>query len=199
MQFHTPLVLASGSPRRRQLLDQLHVEFIIDVEPVDEVIPPGADPAEVVASLARLKGASVARRRKDSLVLSADTIVVLENEILGKPTDETDASRMLASLAGRTHSVFTGIALHHHNTERTITAVEETRVTFAPLSRPEIEAYVATGSPMDKAGAYGIQDDRGALFVSRIEGDFYNVVGLPLHRLYATLKIHFHDLIRLDS
>ena len=129
-----------------------------------------------------------------ALVLGADTVVVLDGDVLGKPASREEAAAMLRRLSNATHRVFTGISLRHPTSGAAATAHEVTAVRFAPLSDAEIERYVATGSPLDKAGAYGIQDDHGALFVERIEGDYYNVVGLPLRLLYETLSRHFPGL-----
>jgi septum formation protein len=195
MQLRCPLVLASRSPRRRKLLEQTGVSFTVQVSPVDEVIPENTSPENIVRQLALEKAEAVAGDHLEAITLGADTIVVLNGAVLGKPVDETDAHRMLRMLSGNTHAVFTGLALVHPSSRRRITAHEKTGVTFAELTDAEISAYVATGSPMDKAGAYGIQDDLGALFISRIDGDYYNVVGLPLHRFYQTLKTSFSDLL----
>ena len=195
MKISCPFVLASRSPRRHRLLEQIDLSFIVEPSATDETVPDGASPESVVQQLAVEKAQAVAARFPDALTLGADTIVVLENEILGKPRDEKEAHQMLRRLSGRTHTVFTGIALLHPPSGRQVTAYEQTAVTFAGLTDAEIAAYVATGSPMDKAGAYGIQDDQGALFISRIDGDYYNVVGLPLHRLYRVMKDSFADLL----
>lgn len=195
MHLSSPLILASQSPRRKRLLEQLGLSFEVVVSPVEEVIPPDAVPAEIVQTLAVHKAEPVARTHPHALTLAADTIVVLDETILGKPETTTEAEAMLGRLSGVTHTVFTGLALSHPATGRQVKAVEATAVTFAPLSTDEIRRYVATGSPMDKAGAYGIQDDYGAVFVRRIDGDYYNVVGLPLHRLYTLLRSHFADLL----
>ena len=195
MQLLAPLVLPSQSPRRRHLLSQIGFAFTVYPSPIEEIIPPGAAPAEVVEVLALQKAESVAEIHPEALTLGADTIVELDGQILGKPTDADDARRMLRLLQGATNTVYTGIALVHPATGRQACAHEVTAVTFAPMTEDEIDAYVATGSPMDKAGAYGIQDDRGALFIQGIEGDFYNVVGLPLHRLYRLLRTDFMDLL----
>lgn len=199
MNLTVPFILASQSPRRQHLLTQLGLAFTVKASDVDEVVVPGLAPDAVVQSLALQKAATIAEHQPEALTLGADTIVVLDGEILGKPTDEDEARHMLRSLSGETHIVYTGIALIHPATNRTSTACEMTRVTFAEMSEPEIDSYVSTGSPMDKAGAYGIQDDRGALFISRIEGDYYNVVGLPLHRLYSELKRNFRDLLHIQD
>lgn len=197
MQIHAPLILASQSPRRRRLLQRLGLRFTVHVSPAQEVMPPDAEPAPLVQSLALQKARPVAADHPDALTLAADTVVALDDEILGKPASREEAASMLRRLSDATHTVYTGIGLTHPATDRTATAVTATHVTFGTLSDEEITAYVATGSPMDKAGSYGIQDDLGALFVERIDGDYYNVVGLPLRRLYLTLRDAFGDLISL--
>ena len=199
LHLRVPLVLASQSPRRRSLLSRLGLSFSTQPSDVDEHIPEGTEPANAVERLALRKADAVAPHHPDALTLAADTIVVLDAEILEKPTDEADASAMLRRLSGRTHTVYTGLALIHPASERAVHTHEATAVTFAKMSDDEIAAYVRTGSPLDKAGAYGIQDDLGALFVSRVEGDYYNVVGLPLHRLYRLLREHFADLLDADD
>jgi septum formation protein len=195
LDLRVPLVLASQSPRRRQLLERLGVAFSVHPSDTDETVPPGTPPVETVERLARDKAEAVAPAFPTALTLGADTVVVLDGDVLGKPTDDEHAAEMLARLSGRSHTVFTGIALVDPARRRNVTAHEATEVTFAPLSREEIESYVRTGSPRDKAGGYGIQDDAGALFVAGVRGDYYNVVGLPLHRLYQTLRAHFADLL----
>lgn len=199
MQLTIPFVLASRSPRRRHLLSLIGVEFEAVPSDADEGYDVDASPEMIVQSLALRKADAIAKQRPESLVLGADTIVVLDGQILNKPEDAVDAERMLAALSGRTHAVYTGIALVHSSGNRSVTAGERTLVTFAALSGAEIREYVSSGSPLDKAGAYGIQDDRGALYVSRIEGDYYNVVGLPLHLLYQTLRKEFVDVIASPS
>lgn len=198
MKLRIPFVLASGSPRRRRLLSRIGMTFAVDTSDADETPPAGLTPAQVAEELARRKAEVVAARHPEALTLGADTIVVMNGMILDKPASVEDARRTLRRLAGRTHVVYTGIALVHPPSARAISAHEATRVTFADMDDEEIEAYVASGSPMDKAGAYGIQDDQGALFVRCIEGDYYNVVGLPLHRFYQTLKGQFADLLAQD-
>ncbi|MEX0747908.1 MAG: Maf family protein [Rhodothermales bacterium] len=195
MKFTIPFILASASPRRRKLLTQIGIDFEVRPSEVDETPPPNLSPEDIAATLALKKAQDVAASRPRALTLGADTIVVYEGTILGKPDGTDEAVRMLGMLNGRTHTVYTGIALVHPASGRSLTSVEATRVTFGKMDANEIASYVATGSPMDKAGAYGIQDDRGALFISRIDGDYYNVVGLPLHRLYRMLKEHFTDLL----
>ena len=195
MRLRCPLILASRSPRRRRLLEQLGFDFEVVVSAIDEVHPDDASPDDIVEHLALAKAQSVSRRHPKALTLAADTIVVHEGQVLGKPADAAEAHLLLRRLSGATHTVYTGIALLYPADEQHIVAHEATRVTFAPLSDEEIDAYVATGSPMDKAGAYGIQDDLGAVFVQRIDGDYYNVVGLPMHRLYQVLKATFPTLL----
>jgi septum formation protein len=195
LHLRAPLVLASASPRRRELLRQLGLTFTVAHSDVEETSHDAADPDAMVQRLAREKAEAVARRHPEALTLGSDTTVVLDGENLGKPRDRDQAAEMLQRLAGRTHTVHTGVALAHPPSGRLVSAAEQTNVTFASLSPAEIDAYVATGSPLDKAGAYGIQDDLGAVFISRIDGDYYNVVGLPLHRLYRLLRDHFADLL----
>ena len=175
------LILASGSPRRRQLLEQIGLTFVVRSSDVDESVSPGLTPAQVVESLSARKGEAVAAEAAPGdLVLSADTVVSLDGAILGKPRDRAEAEAMLTALSGRTHQVYTGVTLLQDG--RRLTGHEVTAVTFRPLSPGEIAAYVSTGEPMDKAGAYGIQG-LGALLVERLEGDYFNVMGLPLCRL----------------
>lgn len=195
LDLRVPLVLASRSPRRRQLLERLRIPFSVHPSEVEEIVPPGTPPAETVRLLARQKAEAVAPGYPHALTLGADTIVVLDDLVLGKPSDDAEATEMLARLGGRSHVVYTGIALIHAESDRVVTTHEVTEVTFASLSSAEIRAYVLTGSPLDKAGSYGIQDDAGALLIEGVRGDYYNVVGLPLHQLYRTLRAHFADLL----
>lgn len=195
MKLRVPLILASHSPRRRKLLAQLGLDFEVHPSDLDENATNHRLPEQLVEQLALEKARAVAARFPEALTLGADTIVVLDGDVLNKPADEAEARTMLRRLSGRTHTVYTGVALVHPASRREIVDYEATQVTFAPLTDAEIDAYVATGSPLDKAGAYGIQDDYGAVFIRRIEGDYYNVVGLPLHRLYRMLRNHFADLI----
>ena len=180
------ILLASGSPRRRQLLEQIGLSFTVRSSDVDESVAPGLSPAEVVEALARRKGEAVAASAApEELVIAADTVVALDGAVLGKPAGEADAERMLTALAGRTHFVYTGLTVLRGEIVRTVS--EETAVTFRPLTAEEIAAYVRTGEPMDKAGAYGIQG-YGALLVEGIRGDYYNVMGLPVCRLGLLLR-----------
>jgi len=182
------LVLASASPRRRKLLEQIGMTFTVDPSSVEETFEPGESPERIVERLSRLKAEEVAARHDAGIVVGADTLVVLEGTVLGKPSDTDDAVRMLGLLSGRTHEVYTGFCLIDRPGGRRITDHEVTHVTFRELSGEEIRAYARGGSPMDKAGAYGIQDDFGAIFVERIEGCFYNVVGFPLTRFYRRYR-----------
>lgn len=191
------LVLASASPRRRQLLAQLGLRFRVRESAVDESSLRGGfrDPAELTRILALAKAEAIVRLEAGAVVLGADTVVVLDGDILGKPRDPSEAAAMLGRLQGRTHRVVTGVALAEGANGRRETAAEETLVTMRPLTRPEIEAYVASGEPMDKAGAYAIQG-LGAALVTRVEGCFYNVVGLPLARVTAMLNVFGIDVFR---
>ena len=179
------IVLASASPRRSQLLNALELQFTVCPSSAVEPAPTLGDcrnPGAFVERLARLKASAL---ESDDLILAADTVVVIEDEILGKPRDEAHAREMLKRLRGKTHRVFSGICLRHG--ARIESAHEITHVTFGDFSDEFIAAYVATGEPLDKAGSYGAQG-KGALLVSRIEGDYWNVVGLPLFRLSQMLR-----------
>ncbi|MEM1127217.1 MAG: Maf family protein [Bacteroidota bacterium] len=195
MRFACPFILASGSPRRRQLLERLGVTFEVEVSHVDETTDAEQPPADLVEHLALRKATAVAQGHPEALTLGADTVVVLDDEVLGKPATPQEARTMLHRLSGQTHTVYTGLGLVHPASARRVSVHEATEVTFAALTSHEIDHYVASGAPMDKAGSYGIQDDRGALFVVGIAGDYYNVVGLPLHRLYRTLQTDFADVL----
>ena len=175
------IILASGSPRRRELLAGLGWNFEVIPPQVDEKKIDGEPPAELVKRLAEEKASSVASRFLGNWVLGADTVVALEGRILGKPNSEGEAAEMIAELSGRTHSVFTGVALIAPDGRKLINA-EETRVTFRPLEKEDILAYIALGESMDKAGAYAIQE-RGTLLAERIDGCYFNVVGLPIFRV----------------
>jgi len=187
MRISRRLVLASQSPRRVLLLRQIGVNVDVIPSGVPEEFNPLLSPAQNAATLALRKAEDVGRNLEDAIVIGADTIVVVGGEFLGKPESPDDAVRMLELLSGRTHTVYTGFALLDRPSNRAVSDVESTLVTFRKLPREEITEYVAGGSPMDKAGAYGIQDDYGAVFVIRIEGCFYNVVGFPLAKFYMAL------------
>ena len=190
LALRVPLVLASASPRRRTLLEQLGLTFEVRPADADETWPDqDAGPAAETVALRKARAVDAAT----ALVLAADTVVVLGGDVLGKPPTPEAARRTLRRLSGRTHHVVTGVALRYGDRETTVHAT--TAVTFAVLTDAEIASYVATGSPLDKAGAYGIQDDVGALLVDRIDGDYTNVVGLPLRLLYDTLRTVYPDLV----
>lgn len=194
------IVLASASPRRKELLEQIGIEFEIAVSKGEEKYK-STVPEEIVKELALGKAENVAAdlvdaRRdfvnawRDLVIIGADTIVVQDGEILGKPEDEEHAFRMLQSLRGREHQVYTGVALLEYTedgTKRVVSHAEETKVFVHAMEDEEIRRYISTGEPMDKAGAYGIQG-RFAAYIDRIEGDYYNVVGLPVAYLYQQLK-----------
>ncbi len=187
MQQHT-LVLASRSPRRQNLLRQIGLEFDSIPSTVDEHIDETVSPVAHVTILAERKAHDVARTLAAGIVIGADTIVVHDDEIIEKPEDADDAVRMLRRLSDQRHEVFTGYSLVEVPSMRVLTRHVRTEVWFRKLADDEIRAYVASGSPMDKAGAYGIQDDFGAVFVRRIIGDFYNVMGLPLCDFYCAYR-----------
>ncbi len=188
----TTVILASGSPRRREILEQIGLPFTVSVSDADETIPEGTEPYYAVQTLAFLKAADVAKSAGTSaVVIGADTVVVVDDEIIGKPKDAEDAAKMLGKLSGRSHSVLTGVAVVRRFDGKSVSLTVETKVHFRRLSETEIASYVATGEPLDKAGAYGIQG-LGGLFVDKIEGDYYNVVGLPLSRLGRLLCDEFN-------
>jgi septum formation protein len=179
------VVLASGSPRRRQLLNLIGIAHEVRPSNIDETIRPRETPRRHAERLAREKASAVATRDPDLITIGADTIVVVNRKFLGKPRDTDDAARMLALLSGREHVVTTAVAVSRGKKLRS--AVEEVRVRFRRLRDDEIDAYIATGEPMDKAGAYGIQG-YGATIVERIEGDYFAVMGLPIVRLIGLLR-----------
>ncbi len=194
------IILASSSPRRKMLLEQLHIHFDIRVSDVDEALTPDLPPEMQAERLALEKARFIAERvdRSDTLVIGADTIVVDGQEILGKPADHDDAFRMLSRLSGRTHHVITGLALIALGTSsKTLAAHETTQVKVASLSEQDILAYINTGEPLDKAGAYGIQG-KGAIFIEWIHGCYNNVVGLPLFLLCRMFKDIYHDVCILS-
>ena len=183
------IILASQSPRRRMLLEQIGIACDIVPSELDEEIFPGENPDHYALRVALDKARSVAARTEGSIVIAADTIVVLDNAVLVKPVDQADAVRMLTALSGRMHRVITGLAVIDTLTGQELSRTSVTRVWFRVLDQETIVSYVASGEPLDKAGAYGIQG-RGALFVDRIDGCYFNVVGLPL----SLLSDLFRDL-----
>lgn len=182
------MILASQSPRRKELLGFITSDFAVIPAAGEERIPEGASPEEAVLALSRQKAEEIFAEHKGETVIGADTVVAIDGEILGKPRDEAHAAEMLRKLSGRVHSVFTGVCVVFADGSEECFA-EETRVEFYELSEREIADYIATGDPMDKAGAYGIQE-KGAANVKGIVGDFYNVMGLPVGRLARVLRAH---------
>jgi len=179
-----PLILASASPRRAELLRNVGIPFQVDPANVPEQPFAGEQPGDYAQRLAREKAQAVLTRHPDALVLGADTVVVVDNHLLEKPADASDAARMLRLLSGRTHQVITGVCLVSADSERA--EAEVTQVTFSRMSEHEIASYIATGEPMDKAGAYGIQG-MASRWAESIHGDYFNVVGLPVARVYRML------------
>jgi septum formation protein len=181
-----PLILASASPRRQYLLREAGFEFTVRPPAVEEHVPPGIPPAEVAAYLAGRKAQSLAPTLSNEVVLASDTVVIIDNTVLNKPANRAEAIAMLQKLSGRTHSVITGVCLL--SKDKTDVFQDETRVTFKPLSQQEIEHYIDTHHPYDKAGAYGAQDWIGMVAITRIEGSYFTVMGLPMHLVYQHLQ-----------
>jgi septum formation protein len=188
------IVLASASPRRAQLFKQLNFRFSISPSSADENSVKSSAPPELVQKLAKIKGEDVAKKHPGSFIIAADTIVWFRKKTLGKPNNEPEAKEMLRMLSNQTHEVYTGVFIAVTDARGEIiddfTFEQRTKVTFSALTDHEINYYISTGSPFDKAGAYGIQDDFGSLFVEKIEGDYYNVVGFPLNKFYQQLKLN---------
>ena len=179
------IVLASQSPRRRELLSLIGIPHEVRPADLDESLLPGESPTEHAERLARSKAETIAARERGAVVIGSDTIVVLDGDVLGKPRDAAEAAAMLRRLSGRTHTVHTAVAVARDG--RIVSGVESVEVTFRPLNDAQIEAYIATGEPMDKAGAYGIQG-YGAVMVERVHGDYFAVMGLALGRLVNLLE-----------
>ena len=192
------IILASQSPRRKELLERMGIRDFETISPnVDESVFHGLPPEELVRRLSAEKAAAVAGKvGEDAIVIAADTVVALEGAVLGKPADELDAFKMLSALSGVRHQVYTGVTVCRGGEKQT--AHEVTDVTFRELSEEEIEHYIATGEPMDKAGAYGIQG-YGALLIQGISGDYYNVMGLPVCRLSGMLARFGVDCLKLAA
>jgi len=188
INFSSPVYLASKSPRRKKLLSQLNIKFKVINIHFNETGKNGESPSGMVKRLSKEKMAKAREIIHDGVIITADTIVVIDNKILGKPKDKKDAEKILKKLSGRTHTVYTGFSVFNSANNKFITEYEKTNVAFRKLEQNEIDNYIASGTPMDKAGAYGIQDDFGAVFIKKINGDYYNVVGLPLSSLYDSLK-----------
>lgn len=181
----TGLILASASPRRRELMELAGYKFDVICADIVETVPKNVPPYEVVMSLAMQKAQAVAKEHDNAVVVGSDTVVALDGKILGKPHSEQEACEMLRMLSDRTHKVFTGVAIVCGDKSKNF--YDETDVEFYPLDDEEIKRYVATGEPMDKAGAYGIQG-KGAVLVKKINGDFFNVMGLPISKLYREMS-----------
>ncbi|SMO77514.1 Maf family protein [Gracilimonas mengyeensis] len=195
------IILASKSPRRKKLLEQIGFTFEVIPSHAEEN-PTKSTPEEVVCELAELKATEVAASQPGCFIIGSDTIVEHEGEILGKPATPEEAKTTLKRLSETTHRVYTGVSFVKTDKNAEITGYhsfyEQTKVTFSALGEEEIDAYVKKGHPMDKAGAYGIQDDLGAIFVEKIEGDYYNVVGFPINRFFRELKHFYPELATLS-
>jgi septum formation protein len=178
------VVLASASPRRKQILENAGFEVTVRVSEADETLPDCISPQKAVELLARVK-ANAVERKPDELIIAADTVVALDGKILGKPRDEKEAFEMLSALSGKKHLVFTGVCIIYNEKEEIFS--DRTEVEFYKLTENEINDYILTGEPMDKAGAYGIQG-RGCMFVRGIDGDYYNVMGLPVAKIGQKIK-----------
>lgn len=185
------IILASASPRRKEILENTNTKFEIIKSEIDEVILDNELPSQVVMRLAFEKSIDIALKHPDSLVIGADTVVVLNNNILGKPKDSSDAFNMIKQLSGKTHQVITGISLINLNANQKIIEYVVSNVKFKNLSEEDIKDYIQTNESLDKAGAYGIQGF-GAMLVEEIQGDYFNIVGLPISRLSDLLKKHFN-------
>lgn len=183
------IVLASSSPRRKKLMEEISKDFIVDVSDVDETITKKLSPQDMVQTLSIRKGEVVHNRHYEDIVISADTVVAFKNEIIGKPKDEKDAKRILKLLSGEKHEVYTGVSLFYKEYRHTFYV--ETLVYFNKLNDELIDSYVASGSPLDKAGAYGIQDNDIYPIVDKIDGDLKNVIGFPVD----DIKEHLRDFI----
>jgi len=188
LKINSPFYLASKSPRRRKLLKILGIKFKTFSVELDEEMLDGEHPVETVKRLSGEKMALAEKKVKSGIILTADTIVVLNKSLIGKPRNKKDAFRILKLLSGKTHIVYTGFTLKNLKTKKVFFGYEKTFVTFNHLEDKLINGYISGGSPMDKAGAYGIQDDFGAVFVKKIEGCYYNVIGLPISKVYKSLK-----------
>jgi len=189
------IILASASPRRAQLLRQIGVDFELAPGQIQERPHPDEAPPDYITRIARAKVIAIARKRDSGLVIGADTIVVIDGRMLGKPEDENAARNMLRQLSGKWHAVMTGVALYDVATRQEVADFDKTLVKFAQLNDREIEWYLKTGEPMDKAGAYGIQGFGGVL-VEEIAGNYYNVVGLPLPLVYRLARGLGYSLLK---
>ncbi|MBN1367680.1 MAG: septum formation inhibitor Maf [Dehalococcoidales bacterium] len=181
------IILASGSPRRKELLEKIGLKFEVEAGDIEEDLNVGLPPRELAEKLSLQKAQAAAEKYPDAIIIAADTIGVFEGKIIGKPHAATEAKKMLSMLSGKSHLVITGYTIIDTETRKTVTKSIETKVYFRKLTKAEIDAYVKTGEPLDKAGAYAIQG-LGALIVEKIEGDYYNVIGLPLSSLTESLR-----------
>jgi septum formation protein len=188
MEIKKKIILASSSPRRQYLFRQMGFDFEILPSNIEENFDANLSPEENALSLSKAKAFDIAKHYQDGFIVGADTIVVLDGKIMGKPENDNNAISMLKKLSGREHIVYTAFTIVDRPSNTYVSEIEDTVVKFRKLDKEEIFKYVKSGSPADKAGAYGIQDDYGALFVERIEGCFYNVVGFPLTKFYIALK-----------
>lgn len=188
LNISIPVYLASKSPRRKKLLNQLKINFKVIEVNINENPKRNESPAGMVKRLSKEKLEKAREEIRQGIIITADTIVVVDKEILGKPKNKKDAEKILRKLSGRTHIVYTGFSVFNSINNKLLTGYERTFVTFRNINKKEIDNYISSGTPMDKAGAYGIQDDFGAVFIKKINGDYYNVVGLPLYKLYDSLK-----------
>lgn len=188
ISFNSPVFLASKSPRRKKMLEMMGIDFcILSIDMHEEIIETQS-PESNVKRIATDKCNLALNQIENGIVITADTIVVIDNKIIGKPFDKIDAEKILRILSGRSHYVFTGFSIANKTNNKIITDFAKTKVTFKDLSTKEINDYIDTGSPMDKAGAYGIQDDFGAVFVEKISGCYYNVIGFPVSKIYQALN-----------
>jgi septum formation protein len=181
------IILASSSPRRRELLSALGMPFEVIAPDIDETLMDGEKPVEFCIRASYDKAHAIAQHHTEAIVLGADTVVVVDNTVLGKPENKTEAAKFLTMLQGRSHDVFTGYSIIEKSKEKSISKVIHSKVYFRDMTAEEISWYISTGEPMDKAGAYGLQGI-GALFVDKIEGSYTNVIGLPLSDVYEDLK-----------
>jgi septum formation protein len=181
------IVLASKSERRKTLLCQINLDFEIRESAYKEDMTAMSDPYELAKFLALGKAQDVAKHYEDAIIIGADTFVFSAGKFIGKPKDEADARRILTDFSGKTHEIVTGLAIIDTKSKAVITDYDEAKVTFRKLSPEEIDDYIATGEPLDKAGAYGLMH-RGAVLIEKVEGDFYSVVGLPLSKLHLALR-----------
>ncbi|WP_299013570.1 Maf-like protein [uncultured Polaribacter sp.] len=180
------IILASGSPRRQQFFKDLDIDFTIQLKPVEEIYPKTLQAEEITNYLADLKSKAFINLTEKDILITSDTIVWLENKALGKPKDKVEAVKMLQELSGKTHKVITSVSLKSKKHQQIIS--DSTQVTFKTLTKEEIEYYVTTYKPFDKAGAYGIQEWIGFIGIEKIEGSYFTVVGLPVHKLYKALS-----------